>query len=195
MKKKDSNSLKKSAGGYACEQEPMLKTTLDTNCLIRYFEHDDEFVIQLVRYGLERKIDLAITTKAYTDIERDKLDKRKESMLKKLESFPVLGTGARWSISKWNSGDFWISKEYATLATKIQEILFPSLSSGDARFKTKICDIDHLAGHIWTKRNFFVTYDENFLRKHTKLAKISPAQICKPKECVTRIKELEAEDL
>lgn len=173
----------------------MLKITLDTNCIILYFEQGNEFVAQLIRYALERKVDLAITTRAYADLERDKLNERKKSMLKKIGSFPVLRTGARWGVSKWDSGDFWAGKDYEALTREIQEILFPFLDTYDPRFKNKICDVDHLAGHIWARRDFFVTYDDGFLRRKEQIDERWGVKIFSPQECIEQIRKLEAEDL
>jgi putative protease len=53
----------------------------------------------------------------------------------------------------------------------------------------KLIDVDHLMGHLWGKRDYFVTYDRNFLRKRDKLYTICGAVVCTPQECPKKIEE------
>lgn len=172
----------------------MKKITLDTNCVINYFDKTDKVIIQLIRLALEHKIDLAITTRVVFDVEADKISERKNLTLKKLQQFPLIGTGARFGMTKLGSGDFFVGTDYVAKASALQKLLFPNLGQNNSRFRNKISDVDHLMGHIVNKRDFFVTTDKDFLTKREILKEKFGVKILTPQECLKELKSLETQN-
>ena len=155
----------------------MLRVNLDKNCIIQYFEKMDQSVIKVIRHALERRMDLAVTSRTSTDIERDKLEERKISMLRRLEQFPLLEMD-----SSVVSHD-----DYKKLKHDLQNLLFPDLNENDPRYANKISDVEHLTAHTWHERDYFVTYDQHLLKRADEVQKQFNTWIATPSECLEEI--------
>lgn len=149
----------------------MLKITLDSNCIIYLFDSSAKTPIsieelsQIIKYGFTRDIDIAITTRAEIDLERDKDEQRKGEMMRKLSMFPTIGSVIRWDVSKWDKGDFYIDEKQQALWDELQRIIFPGLKKDDKRYNNKVSDIDHLVGHLINRRDIFITDDVGLIKK------------------------------
>jgi hypothetical protein len=176
---------------------PPKKLTLDTNCLINYFDPSSKTATsldalgELIRYATTGQAEIAITTRAESDIEQDKDEARKASMLRHLAMFKVIGTVLRWDESKWDAGDVWADDESVALTDEVQNILFPGLQSSDKRFGNKIRDIDHIVGHILDRRDVFITDDGHLNARAGELRKLG-AMILRPAECLAFLRDLDA---
>ena len=166
-----------------------MKLTLDTNCLINYFETASETALSveeigtLFRHATSGRAEIAITTRVEADMLQDDDQARRELMLRMLGMFEVIGTVARWNVSAWDSGDLWVTKERQALAGEIQKILFPGFDPKANRAGNKVRDIDHIVGHILGKRDVFVTDDRDINRRATEL-KTFGCVVMKPLQCV-----------
>jgi|GEM_PF-2914146 len=165
--------------------------TLDTNIIIHYSEkknkelHEDiETFVVAASMG---KISLVVTTRVKDDVLRDVNDTRRRRTLKYLARIPEIGVGFRIGISRIGQKDYIASDEYKNLADQLQEILFPQLDKNDKHYKNKLADIDHLAGHKYSMRDYFVTLDMDFLKKRDILAEKFSIEVLKPEECIYKI--------
>lgn len=169
------------------------KVTIDTNCVINLFDRSSpsgtsiEELQTLFRYALSGRIELAVTTRLESDLLQDKDESRRAEMLRKLEMLPIVGTVARWDVSRWDSDDFWSDDRSERLANEIQGILSPGLTPADKRFSNKVNDIDHLVGHAWNRRDIFVTDDSGILRRVEELARAVGIVVKRPAECVAYV--------
>lgn len=88
----------------------MIKLTLDTNCIINLLDYKSQSAIsvdelaEIIRYGFEGDVNIAITTRVDSDVSKDKNTDRKGEILKRISMFPVIGTVARLNTSKLDSG-------------------------------------------------------------------------------------------
>ena len=80
-------------------------------------------------------------------------------MLKHISILPVIGTVARWGVSNWGGGDVVAGPNRQALVDEVQRILFPGLIWKAGKYANKIADIDHLVGHVLSRRDVFVTDD------------------------------------
>jgi hypothetical protein len=157
------------------------RLTIDTNCIINVFEPardsatsvDELFA--LIRYAMENKVEIAITTRLEADLMRDRNERRRDELRAKLNMFPVISTVGRWDVSTWDS-DVFADEPTGRLNEEIQQILFPGLTPSDARYSNKINDIDHLTGHVIDHRDIFVTDDRDILRRQDQL-RIGPGVV------------------
>lgn len=149
----------------------MIKLTLDTNCVINLLDYKSESAVsvdeltEILRYGLEGDVNIAITTRVDSDVSKDKDQDRKSEILKRISIFPTIGTVARLDISKSDSGDILAGKEHQALEDEIKKIIFPNLMGNDPHYSNKINDIDHLIGHKINQRDIFITDDQQILKK------------------------------
>lgn len=171
----------------------MIKLTLDTNCIINLLDYKSESAIsvdelaEIVRYGFESDVNIAITTRVDSDVSKDKDRDRKAEILKRISMFPVIGTIARLDISKLDSGDVLAGEEHATLEEELKNIIFPGLKSDDPHYSNKINDIDHLIGHKINKRDIFVTDDQQIIKKAETLKSSLGIEIMDPKKALKYI--------
>lgn len=171
----------------------MIKLTLDTNCIINLLDIGSESAIsvdelaEMIRYGLEGDVNIAITTRVNSDVSKDKDQERKAEMLKRISMFPVIGTVARLDVSKFNSGDVWAGEEHTELEEELKKIIFPGLKSDDSHYSNKINDIDHLIGHKINKRDIFITNDQQILKKAETLKSSFGIEVMDPKKALEYI--------
>lgn len=65
----------------------MLKLTLDTNCIINLLDYKSESatsvdeLAEILRYGLDGDVNIAITTRVESDFDKDKDEKRRNDEL------------------------------------------------------------------------------------------------------------------
>ena len=174
------------------------KLTLDNNCIINLFDFNAktptsvEALSEIIKFGLSNKADIAITTRVETDLENDKNDARRSEMMRKLNMFPVVGTLARWGVSKRDGGDIYSGEDIAKLSDEIKKIIFPGgLNKESSSYINKRNDLDHLVGHIINRRDIFITDDGDVLRKRDAL-KISPGLIVmSPADCLEYLQKID----
>jgi hypothetical protein len=166
----------------------MIKLTFDTNCIINLLDYKSESAIsvdelvEIIRYGLEGDVNIAITTRVDSDVSNDKDRNRKNEILKRISMFPTIGTIGRWGTSKFDRGDVWVGENHMTLKEELKKILFPGLKSDDPRYINKINDIDHLIGHKINDRDIFVTDDQQILKKAETLKSSVGIEVMNPKQ-------------
>jgi len=167
----------------------MIKITLDTNCVINLLDTNSrtrtsfEELTEIIRFALEGNLNIAITTRVDFDISKDREEKRRKRIQEQINMFPVIGTGARFGITKFGGGDFFVGDEYKQIHDKLREIIYPNLDIKDKRFTNKISDIDHIAGHIKAKRDIFVTDDRRLLKKSKLIEAEFGIKILSPQDC------------
>ena len=188
---------KVSTSDHSLERDSVPKLTLDTNCIINLFDlgakspTSVDALSEIMRYGLSGKANVAITTRVEADLLGDRNAERKEQMLRTIALLPIIGTVARYDVSKWDGGDVYAGPDSDKVEKEIQGILFPGLNSSDRRYKNKQMDIDHLVGHIINRRDVFVTDDTDILKKRDAL-KISPGiNVMTPADCVSYLDKIE----
>lgn len=165
----------------------MLKLTLDTNCIINLLDYKSESatsvdeLTEILRYGLDGDVNIAITTRVGSDFEKDKDKERKSELLRRVAMFPVIGTVARMDVSKFDSGDVWGGDEHEALEKELIGIIFPGLNKEDTHFSNKINDVDHLIGHKINGRDIFVTDDQQILKKAQTLESSLGIKVMDPK--------------
>lgn len=175
-----------------------LKITIDTNCAINLLDTSSstatsfEPLAALIRYAMEAKVEIAATTRVEADLLRDCDETRRETMLRFLNLFPIVGTVARWDVSKWDSGDVNSDDRIDRVTEEIQQILSPGLTPASTRFSNKINDIDHLVGHWLNRRDIFVTDDRGILRRKDQLRQSPGIVVMIPADCLAYIDEIEA---
>jgi len=178
-----------------------LKLTLDTNCFINLFDVSSttatsvETLSELMSLGRSGRVDIALTTRVESDLEQDTNPERKAGMLRHLRMMPVVGTVARWDTSRWDSGDMWASEEDERLATELQHLLSPGLSTEDKRYSNKINDVDHLVGHFKNGRDIFITDDDGILRKLEVLRTSFGIVVMRPAYALQSIIDAEAKNV
>lgn len=171
----------------------MIKLTLDTNCIINLLDYKSNSAIsvdelaEIIRYGLEGDVNIAITTRVDSDISKDKDKNRKSEILKRISMFPTIGTIARFNISKFDSGDVWASEEHKALEDELKKIIFPGFKRDDPHYSNKINDIDHLIGHKINQRDIFVTDDQQILKKAETLKSSAGIKVMDPKKALEYI--------
>lgn len=174
------------------------KITLDANCVINLFDSNSatatsvEELEAILRGAMSQKADIAVTTRAESDIAKDKDEARRADLLARLRLLPVIGTVGRWEVSKWNSGDKWGDEQTERLTEEVRQIVFPSLTPESPRYGNKINDIDHLVGHFLNGRDIFVTDDRDIVRRRDALKASPGIVVMTPKECTDYLDELAA---
>ncbi|MFC2059726.1 hypothetical protein ACFLTZ_01360 [Chloroflexota bacterium] len=162
----------------------MLKVTIDTNVIIN--EKKRKLLVQIKQLAEQDLIDIAITTRVIADKDQDKNEGRISEHLKEFDQYPKVGTILRWDFSRWDSGDFWVGEEHIELSQQIEKVIFGKISSNDKRSHNKLADIDHLIGHLHAKRNVFVTFDKNILKKSKELHERIGITVTSPEELIKR---------
>ncbi len=171
----------------------MLKITLDTNCIINILDSNTgsatsvEQIAEIIKYGLDGDVNIAITTRVENDLKKDKDSERKNDLLKRIYMFPVIGTVIRFDVSKFNSGDVLVGDGHVKLEDELKRIIFPNLSKEDNHYSNKINDIDHLVGHIINKRDIFITDDSDILKKAETLKSSLGLLVMNPSQTVEYI--------
>lgn len=83
--------------------EKVVKITLDTNVVIQGIDGEKAlFVDCLKKLAEEGKIDIALTTRAVADKDRDKDEARKAKHLKEFEQYPWIPTVGRFGFSRYD---------------------------------------------------------------------------------------------
>lgn len=168
------------------------RLTIDANCIINLFDASSASATSvdelrtLVRYAMEGKVEIAVTTRLEADLLRDRDEGRRRALLDSLNLFPVISTLARWDVSKWDA-DVWVDDRIARLNEEVQRILSPGLTPDDPRFSNKINDIDHLTGHVIDRRDVFVTDDKGILRRREQLQRGPGIIVMTPVECLAYV--------
>ncbi len=167
------------------------RITIDANCVINLFDQSSttatsvEELRTLIRYGLENRIEVAITTRLEGDLLQDRDEARRKPLLASLRIFPVIASIGRWDASKWDE-DEWADSFKGRLNEEIQRILSPGLTRDDRRYSNKINDIDHLTGHMIAGRDVFVTDDRGIVSKRDQLQQ-GPGVVMTPAQCVAHV--------
>lgn len=106
------------------------RLTIDANCVINLLDASSATATSvdelrtLVRYALEGKVEIAITTRLEADLLRYRDEARRRALLDSLNMFSVISTVARWDVTKWDT-DLLADCRTARLNEEIQ----PSISS------------------------------------------------------------------
>ncbi len=170
------------------------RITLDANCVINLFDRHSTSATSvpeietLVRYGLDGKAEIAVTTRLEADLGQDKNKERRRDLVAILNMFPVIPSIGRWDVSKWDQ-DKWVTDASDRLNDEIKNILSPGLQPGAATFANRVNDIDHLTGHVLDERDIFVTDDKGILRKRDQLKGIG-ILVMNPAQCVGHIDDI-----
>jgi hypothetical protein len=157
----------------------MVKITLDTNCLFDYFERNSEDIKELLKFQEASSIEIAITTRVTADTFGHK---NNSDIWEKIQTFPciTIPTIGRFNVSYWDE-DFFAGGEDVKLQNLIQECIGNNIK--------KLEDVDHLIGHIKSKRDIFVTSDRgDFIKNRECLQEKCSVRIFTPKECVEYLK-------
>ncbi|ADJ22479.1 hypothetical protein Hden_0658 [Hyphomicrobium denitrificans ATCC 51888] len=168
------------------------RLTIDANCVINVFDpvRDSATSVDelraLIRYAMENKVEIAVTTRLEADLLRDRNEMRRAKLLSMLEMFPIVSTVGRWDVSIWD-GDVFADKRTARLNDEIQQIIFPGLTPADARYSNKINDVDHLTGHVIDCRDIFVTDDRGILRRRDQLRHGPGVVVMTPAEALAHV--------
>lgn len=171
----------------------MIKLTLDTNCIINLLDYKSKSAIsvdeltEILRYGLEGDVNIAITTRVDSDVSKDKDKDRKSEILKRISIFPTIGTVARLDTSKFGSGDILVGEEHQALEDEIKKVIFPNLNKNDSRYGNKINDVDHLIGHKINQRDIFITDDQQILKKAETLESSFGIKVMDPQKALEYI--------
>lgn len=171
----------------------MIKLTFDTNCIINLLDYKSGSTIsvdelaEIIRYGLEGDVNIAITTRVESDVSKDKDQDRKNEILKRISMFPIIGTVTRLDTSKLDSGDVLAGEEHKALEEELKKIIFPGLKSDDPHYGNKINDIDHLIGHKINNRDIFITDDQQILKKAETLKSSVGIEVMDPKKVLEYI--------
>lgn len=170
------------------------RITLDANCVINLFDRHSASATSvpeietLVRYGLDGKAEIAVTTRLEADLGQDKNEERRRALVAMLNMFPVIPSIGRWDVSKWNQ-DKWATDATHRLTEEIKNVLSPGLQPGAATFANRVNDIDHLTGHVLNKRDIFITDDKGILRKRDQLKGLGIV-VMNPAQCVGHIDDI-----
>lgn len=165
------------------------RITLDTNCVINLFDDKSSSATSvlrietLMRYALDGKVNIAITTRVEADLANDKNEERRHDLFAKLNIFPVIPSIGY----SGNQSD----EKVVRLAKEIQQVLSPGLTRDSSRYSNKINDIDHLVGHLLDNRDIFVTDDKDILRKRSELNGLGIIPMT-PVDCVIHIDGIES---
>lgn len=157
----------------------MLRVTIDTNVIIN---ENNQMIVQIKQLAEQGLIDIAVTTRVIADKDQDKNERRKSEHLKEFDHYPKVGTVARSVFSRWDSGDFWAGEADVQLGNQLSQILFGKMQ--DKCSHNELSDLDHLAGHLHAKRDVFVTFDKDILRKHKELHEQIGITVNSPEELV-----------
>lgn len=164
----------------------MIKVTLDTNCLIDYIEkHPTEHhkvLKEIIELGKKGDIDIAVTTRVVADKDQDENNPRKNDHLKEFSKFLCIGTGGRYDFSRYDSGDFYVENEYTKRESELIKVIFGEIKGNARKVHRKLCDVDHLMGHIYSQRDIFLTYDNEILKKKSLLRKEFSLTVQEPEE-------------
>jgi len=94
-----------------------------------------------------------------------------------------------WEMGLWENGV--ISEEGYNLEISIHNILFPEIPKNltnhqPASMRRKVrnakCDVFALWGHINSRRDYFITKDNNFIKKRSKLEALGAKVVCTPEQ-------------
>jgi hypothetical protein len=171
------------------------RLTVDANCIINLFDLESgsatsvEELRALVRYAMEGKVEIAVTTRLEADLLRDRNEARRQPLLDTLNMFPVVSTVARWDVSRWDD-DLWVDDRTARLNEEIQQILSPGLTAADPRYSNKINDIDHLTGHVIDGRDIFITDDKGILRRRDQLRNGPGILVMTPAQALSHVDQI-----
>ncbi|MFN3609326.1 MAG: hypothetical protein ACK4Y9_09700 [Hyphomonas sp.] len=147
-------------------------------------------MIELVRFAMSGKLEIAATTRVESDVNKDKNDKRRKDILRALKLFPIIPSIGRWNTSKWDS-DEWSDDTSERLAEEIKQIIFPGLQTDDRRYGNKINDVDHLVGHALDRRDIFVTDDRTILKNREPLERGLGIVVMNPTDCLSHVEGIE----
>jgi hypothetical protein len=169
-----------------------LKVTLDTNCFFSYFrvgrapnDPNAKYMDALVQWGLDGKIDLAMTTRVRADTVEQT---GKSGIWKRICDLPVvetIGAPFRFSDANKDSGSRFPEVGFAG------DVLVDANDDTENRLKKIMAgadqnDIDHLWGHTIGKRDIFVTSDPHFLDHVDALRELGPV-VMDPASAVVKI--------
>lgn len=172
----------------------MVSVTLDTNCVMDLQEDQrPEFrqaMEELLKLAEIHQLDLAVTTRVESEVKEDSTVKVYQSLIEKGQ-IKVIPSTTR--LGYWKLGvdvlpdeQLWKRIAKAVFPNKNAEILF---RPGNSRIKGFV-DVDHLYGHLHSKRDFFVTRDGHDIIKANKRLAAIGIQVCTPQELIQEIQKV-----
>ena len=160
----------------------MLRVTIDTNVIIT--ENKQMLIAEIKQLAEQDLIDIAVTTRVIADKDQDKNERRKSEHLKEFDHYLKVGTVARWGFSRWDSGDPWTGEADVQLGNQLSKILFGKTQ--DKCSHNELADLDHLIGHLHAKRDIFITFDKDILKKCKELHEQIGITVSSPEELAKR---------
>jgi len=182
---------------------PKLKFTLDRNILIaaKKRESDVDFILKLFDLHSNGNISIAISLANCVENQKDRKNNQSikdlENMCTEVGLYPVpefLSYPLDWDMGSWESSI--ISQEGFDLELDIHKILFPNIVSYRSKEQLKPlqrkvtnakCDVFAIWGHIYFKRDCFVSNDRNFHKKSKQLVNIGAKLIATPQQAIEYI--------
>ena len=155
-------------------------------------DHRPEFrqaMERLLKLAETRQLDLAVTTRVESEVKEDSTAKVYQSLIEK-ETIRVVPSTTRlgyWKLEVDVLPDeqLWKSVARAVFPNKNPEILF---RPHNAKVKGFV-DVDHLYGHLHSKRDFFVTRDGDIIKAKERLAAMG-IRVRTPQEVIQEIKTI-----
>jgi hypothetical protein len=178
-----------------------LRLTLDTNCVIdaaqrgRYRAELDE----LVQLAQAEALQLSLTS-AFENDQETASEVYRPQNLRWLQDRPVVGRipqPFRFDISPLGDSGHVLAggPDEAAVITKLEQIILApqyqvgQLDANDsklmARFRRRVADVQHLAGHMMSGNDYFVTSDhDDMLKKRKQIRHAAGIAIVDPPEAV-----------
>lgn len=174
----------------------MRKFTLDTNCIIDLEEDrpDAVFVRKIVQAWKAGLIELAVVAvsasenqksgTANTNFAEFETKIGNAGLAGAVQLLPLM----KWDIFYWDHA-LWSDEEMETLATAIQNVLFPNFDFDPPRdveknsaWRNRQCDVITAWTHAFHKWDCLVTRDQNFHDRKSALRNLGVKEILHPRE-------------
>jgi len=175
------------------------KLTVDRNVIfsVSNCEPGYEFAARLFAAHNNKSITIAVS--AANRVENNKSGVPIQSLDEVLQDCRLAGLIAPeildypldWGMGLWENGI--LSQEGFDLELALHQVLFPNVptylaNDQSAQLRKKVinakCDVFALWGHIYFERDYFITKDDNFIKKIGDLEAIGARGICKPEQFV-----------
>lgn len=178
------------------------KLTIDRNVIfsVSNCEPGYEFAARL--FAAHKNKSIAIAVSAANRVENNKSRVPIQSLEKVLQDCRLAGLmepeildyPLDWEMGLWENGI--LSQAGFDLELALHQILFPNIptyltNNQSSQLRRKVinakCDVFALWGHIYFGRDYFITKDDNFLKKSGKLKDLGARHIYLPEDFVNCI--------
>ncbi|MES3040916.1 MAG: hypothetical protein V4730_07175 [Pseudomonadota bacterium] len=176
-----------------------LLLTIDRNVIISVINEESGFEFAKKLFNEHNNGNLSIAVSAANRVENNKKNEKIQSISVVIDMCRDAGLilsendfldyPLDWEMGLWEHG--LIGKEEYELELKIHNLLFPSVLTfrsedqpieKQKKITNAKCDVFALWGHIYHKRDYFVTNDRNFHKKKAKLERLGANRIIFPKQ-------------